>query len=224
MGDDEHFVQFYEADDFLTHSVSGFIGSSLARGDAGVVCATPEHRTAIEAALGDLGLDVPSLIAEGRYVSLDAAETLERLLVGGWPDEPRFREIAGTMLAKFEQAGHRVRIFGEMVVLLVEQGNRRAAVRLEELWNSMADEHRFSLFCAYPIGADLGAAGLGAVCRQHESVIPGEGFSSLDTPGDRVREIVQLQTRVLALEAEIVKRVEVEQAFLRRLRSARTVS
>jgi MEDS: MEthanogen/methylotroph, DcmR Sensory domain len=221
MGDDEHFVQFYETDEFLVHSVGGFIGSALARGDAGVVVATEPHRKAIESALTGLGLNVAALVDEGRFVILDAAETLGRLLVGGWPDEPRFREIVGTMLVGFEQQGLRVRLFGEMVALLVESGNRRAAIRLEELWNSMAEEHRFALFCAYPVASELGIAGIGSVCRQHESVIPGEGFSSLESPGERVREIVSLQHRVLALQAEIAKRAEVEQAFLRRLRTAR---
>src|SRR4029079_13825666 len=124
MGDDEHFVQFYESDEFLVHSVGGFIGSALARGDAGVVVATEPHRKAIEAALTALGLNVPALIQDRRFVILDAAETLDRLLVGGWPHEPRFREIAGTMFAGFEQQGLRVRVFGEMVALLVESGNR----------------------------------------------------------------------------------------------------
>jgi hypothetical protein len=146
---------------------------------------------------------------------------MDRILVGGWPDEARFREVAGGTLDRFESAGLRVRIFGEMVSLLVEAGNRRAAVRLEDLWNDLADERSFSLFCAYPVGADLDAAGLGAVCRQHASVIPGESFSALDSSGERVRAIVDLQHRVRALEAEIAKRAEVEQAFLRRLRTTR---
>ena len=44
MGDSEHFVQFYENDEFLIESVSGFVGAALRDGGSSVVAATPEHR------------------------------------------------------------------------------------------------------------------------------------------------------------------------------------
>lgn len=222
MGDHDHFVQFYESEDYLLQSVSGFIGSALVRGDAAVVAATRPHRDAIDCALSDLGLDVAALRAEGRYVVVDAAETLEKLLVGGSPDEQRFHEVVGGMLTRLEKPGRRIRIFGEMVALLVDAGNRQAAMKLEDLWNDIASTHRFALYCAYPIGADLDVTSLGAVCRGHTGVIPGESISSLDSADERMRAIVQLQHRTAALENELIRRSQVEQAFLRRLRTART--
>src|ERR1700754_1066085 len=45
MGDSEHFVQFYEHDEFLIESVSGFVGAALSTGDCAIVAATAEHRS-----------------------------------------------------------------------------------------------------------------------------------------------------------------------------------
>lgn len=39
----EHFVQFYEQDDFLLAEVSSFLRAGLQAGHAGVVIATPQH-------------------------------------------------------------------------------------------------------------------------------------------------------------------------------------
>jgi hypothetical protein len=221
MGECEHFVQFCESDEFLVHSVSGFIGSALNRGEAGIVVATRSHREQIERALVDLGLDLGAMEAEGRFVSLDAGDTLKRLCVNGWPDESLFRSVVGGLLTRMSSQGWRIRAFGEMVVLLVESGQRDAALRLEDLWNGMAKDHRFSLFCAYPVSADLDASALNAVCRHHSGVIPGESYSALDSAGDRMREIVRLQQKMLTLEAEVQKRTEIERAFLNRLRSVK---
>jgi hypothetical protein len=44
-----------------------------------------------------------------------------------------------------------LRIFGEMVAVLWNDGKHDAALSLEELWNDLREEHDFSLFCAYPL-------------------------------------------------------------------------
>src|SRR4029453_19408914 len=44
MRDDEHFVQFYESDDFLIDSIKAYVGAALSAGDCGIVLATAEHR------------------------------------------------------------------------------------------------------------------------------------------------------------------------------------
>jgi hypothetical protein len=49
-----------------------------------------------------------------------------------------------------------VRIFGEMVALLWNDGHHGAAVDLEALWNELAKQYAFSLLCAYP--ADIEAS------------------------------------------------------------------
>lgn len=221
MADHEHFVQFYDSDEYMVHAVGGFIGSSLSRGDAGIVVVTKPRRDAIEDALAGLGFDVVALAEEGRYVAWDADETLERICAGGFPDEQRFDEAVRAAFAPFEASGLKIRAFGEMVARLVERGSQKAAIRLEELWSRFAQSHRATLFCAYPLTADLDPASLSAVCKQHSGIIPAESYSALDGAGDRMQAVVTLQQRVRALEAEIAKRKEVERAFLRRLRATR---
>ena len=44
MGKEEHFVQFYESDQFLLESLSGFIREGIQAGDACVVVATKTHQ------------------------------------------------------------------------------------------------------------------------------------------------------------------------------------
>jgi signal transduction histidine kinase len=210
----EHFVQFYESDDFLLDTVAEFIGAALRGGDAGIVVATPAHREGIEARLATDGLDLGAARAGGQYVALDAAETLALLMVAGAPDAARFSVVVGGLIAHAAQGGRNVRVFGEMVALLAAEGDHASAVQLEELWNGLQQVRPFALFCAYSLdqfdGGSLAKA-LGDICAAHSRVIPAEGYSALPTSDGRLREIAVLQQKARWLEAEIAARERAEE-------------
>jgi PAS domain S-box-containing protein/excisionase family DNA binding protein len=220
IGEREHFVQFYENDSYLTESVAGYVANGLEKDEGAIVIATREHRVAIAKKLKARGIDLVKARASGQFVSLDAAETLARLMVNGMPDAALFIQVLGRVM-KQALAGHkRVRAFGEMVAILWQEGNKAAAIRLEELWNDLAKVHLFALFCAYPMSA-FGAGDvdpLGEVCTCHSRVIPAESYASLSSPDDRLRAITLLQQKAQSLAAEIEHRKEVEKALLRRER------
>ena len=75
-----HAVQFYTDDDFLVNVLSRFIGGALAAGDAAVVVATVSHYRELEKRLSERGLDIAQAALQGRYVRLDASETLLRFM------------------------------------------------------------------------------------------------------------------------------------------------
>ena len=85
MGEEGHFVQFYENDQFLIESVSDFMEPALVGGVGSLVIATRDHREGIERLLQSRGLDIPAAAAAGRYVALDAGQTLAELMVDGAP-------------------------------------------------------------------------------------------------------------------------------------------
>jgi PAS domain S-box-containing protein/excisionase family DNA binding protein len=210
----EHFVQFYDADECLQDAVSTFFGTALRAGDAGIVVSTEAHRAGIEDRLRASDLDVSAARTDGRYISLNATETLKRFMVDGAPDANRFADVIGGVVGRASEGGRRVRIFGEMVALLVADGNPAAAIRLEALWNELLQTHRFSLMCAYPMdsfGGEPLAGLLGDVCTTHRRVIPTEGYTALMGPEDRLRAIASLQQRSRSLEAEVARRRQVQQ-------------
>jgi hypothetical protein len=199
----EHFVQFYENDDYLTDSVSGYIGATLGAGGGAVVVATPSHRQEIHKKLNDRGV---GRLAEGQYIEMDAQETLEKFMVAGQPDPARFNDVIGEVLTQAVKGRTRVCAFGEMVALLCDDGNRDAAIRLEELWNELAKTHSFSLFCAYPIRAfsdSHDAAPLDDICKCHSRVIPSESYAALSNSNAQLRAIAQLQQKAQSLEADL---------------------
>jgi PAS domain S-box-containing protein len=221
MNECDHFVQFYEKDEFLVDSVSGFVAAALSDGQASVIIATTEHRNAIQRKLAACGVDVADSIESGRYVVLDAEEALSRFMIDGVPDPRRFSETVGVVIAQLASSGCRIHAFGEMVAILWAEGNREGAIRLEELWNELGKRHRFCLFCAYPIaGFRDGSDQLpfGSVCSCHSRVIPSESYADLPTADARLRAVTLLQQKAQSLEAEIAHRVEVEKALLKRER------
>src|SRR5947208_4168314 len=111
-----HSVQFYSDDAFLIDVLSRFMGSAVGAGDAAIVIATPQHRRALAERLAARGLDVERAVEQGRYVALDAAETLLQFMIADWPDEPRFVKLIGGVIAaqsKPPKASMAVQLYSE---------------------------------------------------------------------------------------------------------------
>lgn len=226
----EHSVQFYGDDGFLLDELSRFIGDSLEKGEPAIIVATEAHREGLSRLLQARDIDLVQAIVEGRYIALDASETLSKFMRGPLPDETLFFETIGGVIASAKSASRserpRIAIFGEMVALLWEEGKPEAAVSLEQLWNELARTHTFELRCGYPMSFFSQSGDSGAfeqICSTHSSVVPTERYTALEKEDDRLREISLLQQKAQALEAEIAERKRIEQALLdsnRNLREA----
>jgi hypothetical protein len=172
-----HAVQFYNHDDHLVDLLSRHVGTALVGGDAAVVIATKAHQDLLAARLLARGFDVRVAEADGRYLALDAAETLSTFMRDGWPDETLFHQAVVRALSHVTSTGGaemRVAAYGEMVALLWASGNGDAAIRLEEMWNDVILSRRLSLCCAYPMSLfkDAEPARFLRICAQHTCVFP----------------------------------------------------
>lgn len=172
----EHVLQFYDTESFLCDAVGEYVAGGLDAGEPVLVIASPAHAEAFSAVLQAREIDVATAVREQRLLILDAEETLKTLMSSGsMPDEEIFREVVGAHLAR--QAGAnklRVRAYGEMADLLWGSGRHEASLRLEELWNGLAEVHSFSLLCAHALSSFYGDEQglLHELCRRHGSVYP----------------------------------------------------
>jgi len=213
LKESEHFVQFYENDEYLLDSVSQFLGEGLLAGEGCIIAATEAHRVGLEVRLEKMGVDLDSAYERSQFVVLDAAATLAKFMVSGLPVQARFDEVVGEVVSKAEQLWPRVRIFGEMVALLAADGNVNGSVELEKTWNVFHEVHRFQLFCAYPISQFSGednADSLAHVCSAHSHVLPAESYSGVESADDRLRLITILQQKATSFQAELLERRRAE--------------
>lgn len=201
----EHFVQFYESDEYIVASVSDYLAHGFSKGDICISVATDAHRGPIEARLAEAGVDLTAETEAGNYIPLDAHATLDSFMKDGMPDSAAFGTVIGDLVQTNAERGH-VRIFGEMVGILMSEKQVDACARLEQLWSSICERYAVSLFCAYPLehfSHSSGADGLMTICGHHAKVIPSESYTALDSADDRMRAIAFLQQRGKQLEAEL---------------------
>ncbi len=205
----DHSVQFYFSDAILVDELARFIGTALVCGDAALVIATGPHREALARELKARDLDPTRALAEGRFVCLDAAQVLVRIMRDQMPDPELFSDIVGGLITqaraatKSEQSG--VIIFGEMVASLWAQEKQEAAVRMEELWNALARKYSFSLRCAYPMDSFYKrehSEFFGKICAEHATVLPLGSRALVLNDEERLRTIAELQQRLEVLEYE----------------------
>jgi hypothetical protein len=169
----EHIAQFYEHDDVLLDTLSGFIGGGLNAGDSAIVIATTEHLEALEERLEASGVNVAAARSQDKYITLVAEEALARFMVKHWPDEELFADLVTELITRARASGGRVRAFGEMVALLWARGDQAATVRLEYLWHRVCQSQSFSLFCAYPKAGFTrdSSDSLREICAAHSRII-----------------------------------------------------
>ncbi|MFZ0640867.1 MAG: ATP-binding protein [Candidatus Acidiferrales bacterium] len=221
--DSAHVVQFYTDDVVLMDGSARFLGAALGAGDAAVIIATRTHRDGIAERLKAAGIDTVQASRQSRYVALDAEETLAKFMVKGSPGAKLFEQVIGPAIDQARAATSRpedarVSAFGEMVAILWAEGNHRAALQLEKLWNRLAETRSFSLRCAYPMPRfDRGehSEPFLQICAEHEGVIPTEAYTDLTNEGERLRTISQLQQKAQVLEAEIALRKAAQAALER---------
>ena len=169
-----HVVQFYAGDWQLAAGAGQYLAEALGGGCAVVVVATPAHRQLFESYLAGVEVDVAAATADGRYQAIDAAALLRQFAVAGEVDPASFEREAGHVIRAAGTAGRPVRVYGEMVALLWEAGQLNAALELESLWNGLARDIPFGLYCGYPEApatrSDRRSA-LAEVCRLHAAVV-----------------------------------------------------
>ena len=150
----EHAVQFYRDDTELLKTVGAFLSEGLVAGQPAIVIATPERRVAIEQALEGRLIDVAAAKRLGDLVMLDADATLATFMVDEAPVGSLFRRSLGDIIQQTLRGREQtpVRAYGEMVDVLWKQRRTEAAIRVEVLWNNLAETHAFSLLCGYAVG------------------------------------------------------------------------
>jgi hypothetical protein len=175
----QHLVQFYDDESLVIENVAYLAAKALASGSSAVVAATGPHLEQIRMQLANSVLNLDDVHESGRYVTVDAADAVSRILVDGHPDDAKFDGLIGSTIrsAAKNSANGFVFAFGEIVALLCAANNANGAVRLEQLWNALAERNRFSLYCAYPmtcLGPETDGDSLIQICAEHAITIPTE--------------------------------------------------
>lgn len=177
-------VQFYDEKDSLANTLHDFVGTGLQAGHTCIFIATKEHIAALENRLADV-INHPATDSIGRYIALDVHDTIDRTSIKGEPDWKRFMDVIGSLLGETVKQGHLVRVYGEMVHILSQQGKPEAARQVERYWNDIATIYPFFLYNAYP-------------AYQNADVKPGN--NSLDVAGSLQSEIQHRKETEAALE------------------------
>jgi hypothetical protein len=126
------------------------------------------------------GVDVVAVQRSGDLVLLDAEGTMSTFMADGIPNPEKFKSSMCEVIKRACQGRGdcTVRIYGEMVDVLWKEGNQQAAIRLEMLWNNLANTEAFSLLCGYAMGHFYKDANFADICGQHTHVVAADGTAS----------------------------------------------
>ena len=170
----EHILQLFDTPESLGNVVSAFLHEGWENGEHLLVVAKPRHWTRVSDRLARRGCSESEAIEQGRLTVLDANATLPGFMRGQTIDPALFLSTIGALVARLASSSRGgLRVYGELVELLAEEGNFAAARELEHLWNTLREQHRFTLLCGYSAAHFAGfgmAPALRAICDCHTRV------------------------------------------------------
>jgi hypothetical protein len=171
-----HSIEIYEDDGELIKSLVAIVATSLSFGDSALIVATPEHRAELARELVAAGIPLDDCAHEGRYVSLDAEEVMNSVMLDGYPDrnlfEKNFCSVLSSIRDHARNKNRGLTIYGECVALLWKEGRKDAALELERFWQDVFHEDpTFHLHCAYPRAVFADGSEIQSVEETHSHVL-----------------------------------------------------
>jgi hypothetical protein len=169
----EHLVQLFDTCDSLAEGVAQFLREGLMRNEQ-MLAVVDEHRwSSIAMRMSAIGWPIEDSVRFGQLIVRNAKETLNKFMVGDRPQPQLFAASVGTLVQCLAAFGKPLRIYGEMVDVLVSEGNFAAAAQLEELWKDLGRRHQYTLLCGYMsghFGDPRNAGDLAQICTSHSQV------------------------------------------------------
>lgn len=165
----EHIVQLFDSTDSLAGTVAEFLDRGRGGNARLLVIARAPHWAEIALRLESNGFPLTQTIAQRQLMVFDAATTLAAFHRGGRIDRDLFNKTVGDVVRRQAIYGP-VRIYGEIVDLLAEQGLFAEAEALEHLWNDLSQECSLQLLCGYLSSRFTDPATAGAlkrICSAH---------------------------------------------------------
>lgn len=160
--DGGHAMQVHGDDESFLDGLATLFDLALRLGDATCVIAPEQIRQGLGDRLQARGWNTGGSSEHTRYLAVDTTEALSRVIRNGLPDETRLAEITAEMeeyrRAVAERATSRLTVFGNMSMLLTEQGNTKAANALENCWDRLTRDLPFLTICGYSTSCFHGAA------------------------------------------------------------------
>lgn len=157
-----HVVHFYEAPDARDRAVVEWVLPTLRNGGGALLVCTPSNAARVRAGLCDAGLDVEDLERHGRLMIVRARDLMARFIDARGLHPETFRHLARDLILKIRvgcgDSDAPIRVWGEMVHLLWEAGDRSGAHRLEQMWNDILPEAGVELLCSYDVAGATDAA------------------------------------------------------------------
>ena len=147
-----HTVQLYRDQRFLIDTITDFIKAGLDLNETVLVIVTAQHRKELYKTL------TRKELRNDKLKFTDVRDFLALFMVEDWPNESQFMHGMETIFGLAGETG-KVRVFGEAVDVLCGEGKAAAALRLEELGNSLALKHGCTILCAYSLSAIYEKAG-----------------------------------------------------------------
>lgn len=202
----------YQDETFVPQVATEFAANGLNTGAAVVVIADPARRPDYMDGLHDRRVDVDARLAAHDLVMVDAADALRHLTIGRVVDEARLRRFLAALLDPFADDRRPVYLWSDQLDLLARTAGGKAAVQLEEVWESVVVGRVARRCCSCSLHRFPGEADtndLLDLCARFDFVMPTERFVGL-AKGERTETIVILQQKALALDREVAYRKEVE--------------
>jgi len=164
-----HLLHLFDSDESLGETVASFLIEGYRAGEHLMIVAKPKHCDAALAALRREGCFPPDITGTQRLVVLDASDLRAQISRNGAIDPVRFRKAVPPIVHSLAATG-RVRVYGETVELLAEEGDLADALLLERLWHDLAAAIPISLLCGYSSAhfiTDGGRLALRHICETH---------------------------------------------------------
>jgi len=172
-----HEVAFYADDAAVVDGYARYIESGLIRGDALISVTAKSHWASLFSRLNRDGVDVNFVIEQGRYIPLEAADTLSRLRVGHTLDPMHCANVMGELFNRaatgIKGQHGQVAVCGEIAPMRLSEDDAEMAIQLEHLWDEITRRHGVNTLCGY-LSASFRSAERGPIferiCAEHSAV------------------------------------------------------